>query len=34
MKIDGTCHCGAIAYEAEINPQEVYLSATAPTARR
>jgi hypothetical protein len=25
MKIDGTCHCGAIAYEAEINPQEVYL---------
>jgi len=25
MKIDGHCHCGAIAYEADINPQEVYL---------
>lgn len=20
MKIDGTCHCGAIAYEAEVDP--------------
>ena len=23
MKIDGKCHCGAIAYEAEINPDYV-----------
>ncbi|HEY7688159.1 MAG TPA: GFA family protein [Dongiaceae bacterium] len=23
MKIDGTCHCGAIAYEAEVDPQKV-----------
>jgi hypothetical protein len=23
MKIDGGCHCGAIAYEAEIDPQGV-----------
>ena len=25
MKIDGKCHCGFIAYEAEIDPDEVYL---------
>lgn len=23
MKIDGQCHCGAIAYEAEIDPEDV-----------
>jgi hypothetical protein len=23
MKIDGGCHCGSIAYEAEINPEKV-----------
>lgn len=23
MKVDGACHCGAIAYEAEIDPQKV-----------
>ena len=25
MKIDGKCHCGFITYEAEVNPDEVYL---------
>jgi hypothetical protein len=23
MKIDGICHCGAITYEAEVDPQKV-----------
>ena len=22
MKIDGGCHCGAIAYEAEVDPEK------------
>jgi hypothetical protein len=25
MKVDGACHCGAIAYEAEIDPERVRL---------
>src|SRR5262245_27970252 len=25
VRIDGRCHCGFIAYEAEIDPDEVYL---------
>jgi hypothetical protein len=25
MKIDGGCHCGAIAYEAEIDPEKVVI---------
>ena len=25
MKIEGTCHCGKIAYEAEIDPKNVWL---------
>lgn len=25
MKVTGRCHCGEIAYEAEIDPERVYL---------
>lgn len=25
MKIDGSCHCGHITYEADVNPDEVYV---------
>ena len=25
MKIDGHCHCGAISYEAEIDPEDVLI---------
>lgn len=25
MKIDGSCHCGFIKYEAEVNPEHVYV---------
>lgn len=25
MKIDGTCHCGSISYEAEADPSEVLI---------
>jgi len=25
MKIDGQCHCGAITFEAEVDPDEVYV---------
>ena len=25
MKIDGRCHCGFITYEAEVDPDEVYV---------
>ena len=25
MKIDGRCHCGFITYEAEVDPEEVYI---------
>ncbi len=25
MKIDGQCHCGNITYQAEIDPEEVYI---------
>ena len=25
MKIDGSCHCGRIAYEAEIDPESVVI---------
>lgn len=25
MKIDGGCHCGDIAYEAEIDPEKVFI---------
>ena len=24
MKVDGRCHCGAITYEAEVDPDKVY----------
>ena len=25
MKIDGSCHCGFITYEADVNPEKVYI---------
>jgi hypothetical protein len=25
MKIDGRCHCGFITYQADVNPDEVYV---------
>jgi hypothetical protein len=25
MKVDGSCHCGSITYEAEINPDQVVI---------
>lgn len=25
MHVDGRCHCGRITYEAEINPEQVYV---------
>lgn len=25
MRVDGQCHCGAIAFEAEVDPAQVYL---------
>ena len=25
MKIDGNCHCGKITYQADIDPQQVYI---------
>ena len=25
MKVDGSCHCGQITFEAEIDPDEVYV---------
>jgi hypothetical protein len=36
MHIDGKCHCGAIAYEAEVNPDTVVIChcAERPSAMR
>ena len=25
MKIDGSCHCGSLIYEAEVSPEHVYI---------
>ena len=25
MKVDGNCHCGAITFEAEADPEAVYV---------
>ena len=25
MKVDGSCHCGAITFEAEVDPDEAYV---------
>lgn len=33
MKIDGNCHCGAIAYEAEVDPHSVTLCHCADCQR-
>ena len=32
MKVDGTCHCGRIAFEAEIDPSGKLAFATVQTA--
>jgi hypothetical protein len=33
MIVDGECHCGRIAFSAEVDPSRLTL-ATAPTAKR
>ncbi len=29
MKIDGSCHCGFVTYEADVDPAEVYICSCA-----